>query len=354
VLDRLGVLIDSSLIRVRGVDAPSSEPRFGMHEMVREYALVLWMDLLEQDHDNLRAALTWSAQGAAPLPGLRIATALLSFWFMHGYLREGRDRLQTALAAADTLADAPTLGRGLAALGFLLAVQGQFAEARARLESALTISRDIPNGAVAAFALRSLGFLASVATDYEAAAGLLEESLAIARGIGSLMDVAMALIFLGDVTLRRDLDRARELFEESSAILSRLQNYMLLAVPLRRLGMLAHLRGDIPLAVRLCVESLGHNRDGGERLGVAAALVALAPIVDSQGQPECAVQFLSKADALASSIGGQLLPFEAEQFDSMVTRMRERLEPAAWARAWNEGRQLSLDEAVRNALAIAE
>ena len=164
VLHRLGALIDSSLVQVRRLDEAGAEPRFGMHEIVREYALerlqeaneeeairgrhlafclgqaeaakteldgpyqALWLDRLERDHDNLRAALSWSAQGAEPLLGLRLATALLFFWFLHGHLREGRDRLQTALDAADAVADPQTRGRGLAALGHLLMAQGQPAE----------------------------------------------------------------------------------------------------------------------------------------------------------------------------------------------------------------------------------
>ena len=117
------------------------------------------------------------------------------------------------------------------------------------------------------------------------------------------------------------------------------------AYPLRRLGLLARLRGDIPLAVRLCLESLSHNRAGGERQGIAASLVALASIADAQGQPESAVRLLSKAETLASAIGGQLLPFDAEQFEAALARSHERLQPAAWARAWAEGPHLSLDEA---------
>ena len=73
---------------------------------------------------------------------MRLATALLFFWFLHGHLREGRDRLQTALAAADDVADPRTGSRGLAALGQLLLAQGQSAEARLRLEAALKIVDD--------------------------------------------------------------------------------------------------------------------------------------------------------------------------------------------------------------------
>ena len=126
---------------------------------------------------------------------------------------------------------------------------------------------------MATFALRYLGILASADADYASAARFTEESLAIARRIGAALDTAMALAYLGDLALRDDaVDRARKLFEECAGLLRELHNDMLLAYPLRRLGLLAHLRGDIPLAVRLCVESVGRNRDGGrtpERRGGA-------------------------------------------------------------------------------------
>ena len=202
--------------------------------------------------------------------------------------------------------------------------------------------------------MRYLGILASAAADYASAGAFLEESLAIARRIGAALDVAMALAYLGDLALRDGaVDRAGGLFEECAVILRQLRNHMLLAYPLRRLGLLAHLRGDIPLAVRLCVESVGRNRDGGERLSVAAGLVTLAPIVESQAGAESAVRLLSKADALMSSIGGQMLPFEAEQFESALARTRERLAPAAWAHAWDAGRELSIDEAIRSVEDVA-
>jgi tetratricopeptide (TPR) repeat protein len=351
-LERLQEVHEDGGVRARHLAfclelAKAAEPRLDGPDQT------LWLDRLERDHDNLRAALAWSAQGAEPVLGLRLATALLFFWFLHGHVREGRERLQTALDAAGANAYAWTRGRGQAALGHLLLVQGQSGEARMRFEAALTLARELNDGATATFALRYLGILASRDGDFESAGRFLEESLAIARRIGAGLDVAMALAYLGDLALRDDaLERARGLFEECADILRQLQNNSLLAYPLRRLGWLAHLRGDIPLAVRLGVESVRRNRDGGERLSVAASLVGLAPIAESQGQAECAVLLLSKADALASSIGGQMLPFESAQFESAVARMRERLEPAAWARAWHDGQQLSLDEAISMAEAL--
>jgi hypothetical protein len=93
---------------------------------------------------------------------------------------------------------------------------------RATLMATLTAPLETPPQRVtddavgAAFVLRYLGTLASAKGDRASALGFLEQSLATARQVGASMDVAMALAYLGDMALRHgDVDRARELFEES-------------------------------------------------------------------------------------------------------------------------------------------
>jgi predicted ATPase/DNA-binding XRE family transcriptional regulator len=387
VLERLSVLVDSSL--VRRSDQHDGEPRFVMLETVREYALerlqaegeeetvrgrhlafclalaeagephldgaeqMPWADRLEREHDNLRAALGWAARGPQPLPGLKLAIALRFFWYTRGHFREGRDRLMTALAAAEASADLATRGRGQATLGYMLAVQGQVAEARARLETALTISRGLGDEAGTAFALRYLGLVASAEADYETAGALVEESLALSRKLGMEIDIAHALMYMGDFMLQRgDHQRAQAFFEESGELLRRLQNMTVLSYPLRRLALLARLRGDLPLAVRLCLQSLEHNREVGENQGVAACLVGLACIAEAQGETRRGVEFLSKADELLSAMGSQLLPFDREQLELALARLRGKVDPAVWAEAWRAGQRLTLDEAVTASLRL--
>ena len=381
VLQGLGTLVDNSL--VRPLDHFNGEPYFGMLETVREYALdrlqaegeegdarmrhlgfylalaemaephldggdrTFWADRLEREHDNLRAGMTCALHAEQPALGLRLALALRFFWYQHGHLREGSDRLQAALAAAEATVDSTTRGRGLAALGYLLALQGEFAQARLRLEAALVISRDSSDDAARAFALRYLGFVAAADGDGAQAADYLEESLAVSRRLGLSVASAFALMYLGDVVLQRmDLDRAQQYFEESSALLSHLENTTGLSYPLRRLGHIARLRGDIPLAISLCLQSLAHNRASGDRQGIAACLVGLAQVDEVQGRPGAAVRLLGLADTVASTVGGRLLPFDAEQFVATQAKLREQLDAAAWAQAWQEGQGLSLGDAV--------
>jgi predicted ATPase/DNA-binding CsgD family transcriptional regulator/DNA-binding XRE family transcriptional regulator len=163
---------------------------------------------------------------------------------------------------------------------------------------------------------------------------------------------------LDGIPLALELAAARMQLLSPAALLHRLDD---------RLSLLSSGHVDLPERQRTLRNTLAWSYDlldatdralfgrlavfaGGWTLDAAEAICADA---DSQGQPECAVQLLSKADALATSIGGQLLPFEADQYESAMTSMRERLEPAAWARAWDEGQRLSLDEAIRRVEALA-
>jgi DNA-binding CsgD family transcriptional regulator len=382
VLHRLSVLVDNSLIR--RVDQVAGEPRFGMLETIREYALerlsvdgeeaevrnrhlafclalaetaephlagaeqAPWADRLERELDNVRAALAWAADSAQPLLGLRLASALRYFWFMRGHHREGSERIRAALTAGEGTADPALRARALAALGFVLVIHGQYAEAHPPLEAALAVGRALGDDPGTAFALRYLGFAASALADHAAAGRFLDESLALYRRLGLPDDVARALMYRGDVALRLDdAEHARQFFEESSTLLERLHNKTVLPYPLRRLGHLARLRGDLQLAVRLCIDSLNHNREVGELQGQAASLVGLALIAEQQGEPGLAIQLLAKADALLAPIGSQLLPFDAEQLEQATTRLRAQVEPTAWDEAWATGQRLSLDEAVR-------
>jgi predicted ATPase/DNA-binding XRE family transcriptional regulator len=192
VLQHLSVLVDNSL--VRRLDHNADEPRFGMLETIREYALdrltadaeevdernrhlgfyvalaeaaehslhgaaqADCADQVEREIDNIRAAIAWSIQTHQALQGLRLVSALRFFWYMRGDHREGREYLQATLVAADATADLATRGHALATLGYMLALQGEYADARSRLQAAVSISRQFRDDTGVAFGLRFLGF----------------------------------------------------------------------------------------------------------------------------------------------------------------------------------------------------
>jgi hypothetical protein len=155
-------------------------------------------------------------------------------------------------------------------------------------------------------------------------------------------------IYLGE------LERAQVLFEESSAILTRIRYMLAMPWPIRRLSYIARLRGDPRRAVKLSIESLHINLEVDERQSVAASLVALTQVAKTEGRPELGVQLLGPADAVVGPSGPQLLPFDRIQHEAITQRLGGVVDGTTWNAAWATARLQSLDEAVQAALTLAD
>ena len=176
---------------------------------------VSWLDRLESDHDNLRAALDWLRARGDGERAVILAAALWRFWWLHGHVAEGREQLEAALAVDGSTASAARAA-ALDGAGVLAETQGEYDRAEALHREALALSRESGDKAGIARALGNLGVVAFDRDDDDQATTLLEESLALAQEIGDQVLIATALNDLGRVAhKRRDLDRAERLFQES-------------------------------------------------------------------------------------------------------------------------------------------
>jgi len=253
VFDGIASLVDKSLLRRdEGEDA---EPRFRMLETIREYALerlleagesdqfhrrhadhclalaeqaepgligpqqATWLDRLEADHDNLRAALSWLAERGPVDHGLRLGAALKRFWRARGHIMEGSERMAALLSLPDAQGRTTSRAKALHAAGQLTREQGNYGEARALFEESLDIYRatDDPRGIGWAFV--DLGFLSRYQGDYAAARSLFEESLELLKRIGDMEGIAASLGNLGLIARDQgDLGAAEVRLEESLAV----------------------------------------------------------------------------------------------------------------------------------------
>lgn len=219
----------------------------------------MWLDQLEREHDNLRAALRWlighDAEAAQQMGG-----ALRRFWFMRGHFVEGRRWLEEALAASEL----PTLGRAnaLLAAGHFAQVQDQMEEGLRLVEESLVLFRRFNDRVGMATALNEGGWMAHSLTLGVVARSMFEEGLLAARQIGDLRMVADLLVSLGQAIafdlVEADFARARRYFEESLA-LCRQQN--------RRDGVAQALSGYASLEFMS-----GHNKKAAELCAEAATL----------------------------------------------------------------------------------
>ena len=429
VLDLLDRLVNKSLVQT---EEAGGEVRYGLLETVRQYgqerlagagrvenlrdrhlayflALAeeaapqlagpeqsVWLDRLEAEHDNLRAALGWAREHWSAEAGLRLAAAIMRFWWTRGHMAEGRRWLEGALAADDGSAPRARV-RALAAASFLTGVHGDTARALTLLDESLTRARALGDQQSVARSLSLLGFVANWQGDQARAEALFEEALAIARDIGDRQEIALALLGLGDVAHAQvNLDRAAEyleqavalnremgdwpgvgvalsdlgvvsyaqgnparaamLFEDALALYQRMDERWHIIMTTSRLADVALGRGDLRRGVALHAEGLAMARDAGMRPQIARGLEALAWVAIQAGpasDPWRAARLLGAAAALGAG-GWTPMHIEPERAERVRAAAQAALGEEAFARAWAEGQALSLEDAVALALQDAE
>jgi len=289
LFDGVASLAAKSLLRQDDVDG---EPRFGMLETIREYALerleesretaetrrrhaafflalaegseaklkgdeqLLWLARLEREHDNLRAALGWGQSDAAEAGcGARLAGALSYFWFLHGHYGEGCGWLSTVLAAGDAVA-APVRAKALLEAGQLARWNDDYRAAEPLLEQAVDLFRSLGDTEGISTALLTLSIITTYQGAFDRGRPLREESLRLSRESGISYNIARSLNNLGHAALHQGhFDQATAYFEEGLAVSRGMADDAGVAVRLYQLGELARVRGDLEQATRILEES---------------------------------------------------------------------------------------------------
>ena len=346
-----------------------------------------WLQHLESEHDNLRAALEWEQNEAA----LRIAGALWLFWGVRGDYSEGRERLSDMLASAVVQAHTPARAKALHGAGYLAFWQGDCAAAGQLFEASLAMTREIGDKPGIAASLMSLGNVASAQCDYAAAHSLFEQSLALYRELGDKRNISSTLLNLGtvvheqgDYTASRalyeeslalfreigdklsisnalyclgnvadalcDYAAAHSLYEESLALYRKLGDKRGISNALNNLGNVFMKQGDYAEARALYEESLALYRKLGDKRGSAYSLEAFADLAWAQEPSARAPLLWGAAEALREGIGAPLPPSERTRYDQQVAQVRSVIGEDAFAAAWAEGRAMTLEQVVKYAL----
>jgi predicted ATPase/DNA-binding SARP family transcriptional activator len=377
VLEGLAQLVNKSLVVVI---EQGEEPRYRLLETVRQYAqeklaateaaslikthhlhyfLALaemaerhlksagrapWLERLEREHDNLRAALRWAREQGKSEIGLRLAGALAWFWYFRGYLSEARDWLASLLALEPADRHTPARALALFGAGAIAWMLGEYAASRAALTESVALWRAHENKQQLAYALTLLGLLDALHGEYQIAFTHQEESIALFREVGDRWGLALALYWLGDMfRLQRNHPAAQSHYEESLALFREIGDqwgqatalqgmgavayrhreyaaaraYLeealafrreagdkwLIAQTLNTLGMVMLADGDSRQAAAVIEESLTLYRELGDKLGLAAALRSAGEHAQRQGDAHRATQFLTERLALARALG---------------------------------------------------
>ncbi|MBI5157694.1 MAG: adenylate/guanylate cyclase domain-containing protein [Acidimicrobiia bacterium] len=371
-LDVLQSLVDKSLVRRTGA-------RLWMLETIRDYAVERleasgeapgtrrchaeyfaslaeeayphltgnprqWIDRLETEHDNFRAALDFLLTVGATQRALQLAGALWKYWYQRGHYLEGRQRLQAALSVDHS----PTAARGRALNGAtaLEGEGGDVAVARACAEEALALHRDLVDEWGVANSLFLLGLL----FDAAAAKPLLEESLALFNRLGDdhyimLVSNNLAWIYaeLGDST------REREILEESLARARAAGNRRMELDTLDSLAATALAQQRFDDARALLRDALHVASQLHEPFSLASVLIQVAAGLAAEGNAAMATRLLSAAEAIREKTGGSRTYVIARR-DRALALIRGVLDEATFAAEWEQGQALTVEQTIDLAL----
>jgi predicted ATPase/transcriptional regulator with XRE-family HTH domain len=381
-------LCEQSLLRQE--DGPGGEPRFAMLETVREFGLEQLAasseeaairdahagyflarvadarvsfegpgrsaarDRVDREHDNLRAALAWALASGDAETAQRLGAEMARFWVALGYIPEGRDWLEQAVALDAPSSPATRVDALLWAANFA-ASQDSLARADVLAEDALALARASGYRRGIAMALYQRAQTAERRDDHERATALYEAALAMFRELAEPIWEGVTLRELGlTARARGDQDKAIARHEEALAIWRRLDHPWGVPAALRELAQEALQRGDLAGAAAQYGESLGRWRQLREPLHVGGCLWGLARVALATGRAGPGARLLGAASALDEALGIVPVPDDRAKRERAGDAARAALGETAFMTAWIGGRTLSLEEAIAEALALAD
>jgi predicted ATPase/transcriptional regulator with XRE-family HTH domain len=424
VVARVESLVDKSMVRA---DLSDDEPRFFMLETLREYALerlmesgeaeavqrqhaqfflalaeeaepqlffalrAHWLERLECEHDNLRAALRWCSDQQAAEAGLRLGGLLCPFWETRSYLTEGRKWLAELLALAAARPRTAARAKALLGAGSLAYAQGDHVSAETLLTESLAIGREvgdwesiawsrerlggitgmrrqdaqsiayldesvalfraIGNQRGAAWSLAGLGYQWQLMGDATAAGRLLEESVAIGRKIGDTSVTAFALHMLAQVRERQgDLITARVYEEESLAIWRGQRDPRNMAFTIVVLGRLALAQGHNAAARALWNEGLPIAAKVQDPWCIGCFLGSFVALAAAEHQPVRALRLAAATDTVFQMVGTPLPLATGDLVERGREQAMQAVDAATQAAARAEGQAMTLEQAVAYAL----
>ncbi len=316
----------------------------------------IWLDRLRAEEDNWRVALMWTLkEGAGETSvrvGVRLAMSLRRFWEIQGRFTEARLWLERALTFREMIPP-PSLARLFNLLGSVVQFQGLFDEARAYHQQALQLAEALNDAGLRATTLQLVGMVAGRQGDYREAERVLSHVVLIERQGNNSIQLSVALNNLA-LAVRElgDYGRAATLLEESLALKRARGDGLAIAATLANLGALALLNGDPARAFALQREGLELRQQLGDLPGSAVSLCNMAGLALAQQEGEAAARLYAAADALLHSLNTRMSVDVAESFTRNVTLLQTMLGTEAFAAAWQEGREMSLTEAIAGALLL--
>ena len=318
VLDGITSLIDKSLLQQ--IEQKGEEPRLMMLETIREFGLESlarngeeeivgrahadyylalaeeiepklvspeqgkWLNRLEQENDNLRAALNWLIDHQEVEAFLRLGGTLEQFWLARGYVHEGRLYLERGLATTARIEMSVRAKASLAAGAFALS-QFDINRGEELCEESLKLYRTLGDRGGTARSIYQLSSVAGLRGNFTLARSLLEEAMVLFREEGLEWGTIDIFFYLGVLAFNEGkYAQANSLFEESLAVSQKVADKASIAYALFQLARVTFTQGDLTRSHALAEECLALSREVGHKVGISIALFHLARLAFARGE----------------------------------------------------------------------
>jgi predicted ATPase len=390
VLDHLGTLVEQSLVVVQPPKA-GGEARYGILEPVRQYALEklehsevegdarrkhvrfflafaeraepelkgpnqdVGLERLEQENDNLRAAMSWALSEGDDDTVVRLGWALHRFWWYRGHQREGHRWMEIALKHELP----PALrARALVVTTSMAYAQSDYRTAEERVGEALILSRREGDVLAEAHAWGGRRMVEMARQDHEAAASSLEKGIALFERCGDdHMASTLRVIFGATLLVQGEDERAERAFEEALVSARRLKVPSLTYIALYNSAKLALARGDREKAARMLEEGIEWSKQTRDRANLVYFLEAGAAVKAFGGEAERSAVLIGATEALLEEVGERVHKYyvpDPSLQERAVADAYAALGDAAFEEARERGRTMTLEQAVEYALERGE
>lgn len=312
----------------------------------------VWLEKLEYERLNLRAALEWSVESPAGVEaGLRLAGALRGFWEIRSHLKQAREHYTAVLNRPGAEKRTAVRANALTGAGRLAWCQDDDEQARIYFNEALGIFRELGMKTRMGFVLAYLGFVERSEGETEKSREYFDECSRIAEELND--PLIFAIMQSGKGTLAADdgdLNLARELKEKALKFYRTTGDSYVVSLLTWSLSRVVTALGDFSTARSLLEECVTINRQLGNKWSLPYLLEGIADVSIGEKNAKHAAKLYGAAEVLREKIGLAMPPTERVTYNKARDSMREALTEETFKTVWNEGRAMTVEQALAYAL----
>ncbi len=313
-----------------------------------------WLAEMDSEYENFQAAMEWCAQEAGEAgAGLRLASLMRHYWDRKGYVHEARFILQRLLAHPENSERSTIRAEALNLLGFFTLLYGDSSAATALYMDALSIGEALQDPPTIALTCAGLVFVLAGSAHPHRAEPYIQQGLEAARQINDPVRIYNLLFYAAWLAMAEgDYPRSHGLLAESLQLMRAGNDVNMTGAALWRLGHLCWLEQRYSESLAAFQESLLLRRSINNLRGVAYAIDGVAWVAAAEGDHSLAACLFGAADRHFTVMRSHFHPMEQPAHDAAVALARAGLDAPAFAAAWEEGKQLSLENAAEIALGL--